>query len=244
MRSGLATRHAYPAKKFVTIKFGCLDIRQIICLCDHVKVSEIIERLGPGRIQSALGVGASSIKEARRHNQMPSAWFACIEQLCAQDGVPCDRSWFSFRQTECADASTITARLLSFDQDCGLISQALSEHAKIVVFFDVRVITSRDAVALRADRAAEKVLKDKDLFKADALLEIAGHLGNPIWALVEAPKLSDLDHLSASDLNGGGREVVEGAEQDGAQSSGAQKVNDFHDADVGLGPLADKASAA
>ncbi|MEM6914493.1 MAG: hypothetical protein AAF511_11015 [Pseudomonadota bacterium] len=164
--------------------------------------------------------------------------------LGSQRGVDIPLNIFNWAGSSLTADSSISTLTIRFDQNCRLVSEALSEHPEVVVALNVGIIASGDDDPDAVVGTAEKALKDKDLFKADALLKIAGHLGNPIWALVEAPELGDLDHLSASDLNGGGREVVEGAEQDGAQSGGAQKVNDFHGGDVGLGPLADKASAA
>ena len=61
------------------------------------KVKDILTQLGEDEVREALGVSTHSIAAAKRERRFPSNWFAVIERMCVEEGIPCPRNLFAFR---------------------------------------------------------------------------------------------------------------------------------------------------
>jgi len=60
-------------------------------------VKEIVDVLGREAIMARLDIKKSAISQACIAGRFPSSWFAVISDMCAEAGIECRRSLFSFK---------------------------------------------------------------------------------------------------------------------------------------------------
>lgn len=62
-----------------------------------VNAAIIIESVGSGEIERALGVSRHSVRHAKTTGAFPASWFDQLDRMCAERGLACPRSLFNFK---------------------------------------------------------------------------------------------------------------------------------------------------
>jgi len=70
------------------------------------QVKQIADALGSENIATACGVGAHSIRHAKCTGAFPSSWFIVVRGMCAEAGVDCPESAFSFKEAKASELHT------------------------------------------------------------------------------------------------------------------------------------------
>jgi hypothetical protein len=68
-------------------------------------VHRIIDTLGSGVIENALGVTEYSLRAAKRDKKFPALWYRPLADLCAERDVPCPIDAFRWKGDEKAGAA-------------------------------------------------------------------------------------------------------------------------------------------
>lgn len=58
---------------------------------------QVVQKLGIDRIASAVGVKATTVKEARRVGAFPASWFLALRSMADADGLDLPERLFSWK---------------------------------------------------------------------------------------------------------------------------------------------------
>lgn len=69
-----------------------------IAMAVKTPVADVIAKIGEARLAAALGLGLSSVQNARTRGVFPASWSAIISDICLADDIYCPASAFSWRR--------------------------------------------------------------------------------------------------------------------------------------------------